>query len=58
MANAARAADVAVDGDVVRRVGKDQVGALIAEKRLVRLFVASIAADQAMTPRPSHIAAA
>jgi hypothetical protein len=58
MANAARATDVAVDGDVVGRVGKDQVGALIAQKRLVRSFVASVAADQPMTPRPPHIAAA
>jgi hypothetical protein len=36
-----------------RRVGKDQVGALIAEKRRVRVFVASIAADQPVTPPPA-----
>jgi hypothetical protein len=58
MPNAARATDVAVDGDVVGRVGKDQVGAFIAEKRLVRPCVPRIAADQAMTPHPPHVAAA
>ena len=58
MANAARAADVAVDRDIVGRVGKEQVGAFIAEKRLVRSLVASVAADQPMTPRSPHVAAA
>jgi hypothetical protein len=49
---------VAVDGHIVGTGGKDQVGAFIAEKRLVRSLVASVAADQPMTPRPPHVAAA
>src|ERR1700733_2305899 len=58
MTNAARAADVAVDRDIVGRVGKEQVGAFIAEKRFVRPRVPSIAAHQPMTSDPPHIAAA
>ena len=58
MANPPRAADVAVDRHIVRRrIGKDQVGPFIVEKRLVRGFVASVVADKPVTSHSLNIAA-
>ena len=51
MADAAEPADVAVDRDIVGRVGEDEIGALALQQALEVVRVAGIAADQPMAAR-------
>ncbi len=58
MADTAKPGDVAVDGDVVGRIGEDQIGALAAHQRFEILFLAGVAADQPMSSQDPEIAGA
>ena len=48
MTNAAEATDIAIDGDVVRRIGEHEFGLATCEQMIVGGLVAGIPAQQAM----------
>jgi hypothetical protein len=56
MANAAEAADVAVNGNVVRRIGKDEFSLRTGKELIVDSRVAGISAEQAMAIEQPQIA--
>jgi hypothetical protein len=55
VADAARAADMAVDRNVVRRIRADQIDDFIAEKRGIGVRVARISAEKLMTPEQPKV---
>src|SRR5689334_1861310 len=55
MTNAAEAADMAVDGDVVGRIGEDEFGLGPCQELIVSGWVAGIPAQQAMATEQPQV---
>ena len=55
MTNAAEATDIAIDGDVVRRIGEHEFGLATCEQMIVGGLVAGIPAHEAMCAEQPQI---